>query len=228
MTVQDRSKEAPTPKTSFDGTPTCDRHTAVPVPALAQRRAGKNAKRRILVEHGQQIDSCFFGMLTDGFQLVQVTAVQCGRLSCFHTLLSRSLALVDFRFPNNLASETISRAATSADARPSQASSQHRPIRMRAGWTRHPGPGVVIPKRSRLLALPAQQSISIRIDSIQFVCELIRIYSFCKKNWPFASLVVMLLFLLIQCIVSAKNKLSLFAVFNTLEHRQKTITQCIL
>jgi len=43
--------------------------------------------------------------------------------------------------------------------------------------------------------------------------------SFCKKNRPFDSLVVMQFFLFIYCIVSAKkNKLtSLFAAFNTLD-----------
>ena len=65
---------------------------------------------------------------------------------------------------------------------------------------------------------------AIRFDSL---CESIRIDSFCKKNRPFDSLVVMHFFLLIYCIASAKeadvdkNSYAMHTIKITPNHRHR-------
>ena len=77
---------------------------------------------------------------------------------------------------------------------------------------------------------PILEHSNSRFESILFdsLCESILIDSFCKKSaFRFTSCHAAFLANLVYSL-SQKNKLSLFAAFNTLEHRQKTVTQCIL
>ena len=64
---------------------------------------------------------------------------------------------------------------------------------------------------------------AIRIDSIRYANRLESIRFVKKSAFRFTSCHAAFLANLVYILVSAKNKLSLFAAFNTLEHRQKQL-----